>query len=131
MLMCKEVTSLATSKILEERGWGKIPYAHGVSALEKFLFRCCSASLPSTFSSYYLLFIHIHNYFSFNSLHYLQVNGTNMGTRMVSFYAYLFIESLEEDFLNSEDFFSSPPPPPLVLPRAKCPYFLVLSMSLY
>ena len=56
-------------------------------------------------SSYPLLtyFILTHNNFSFNSLHYLQVKGTAMGIRMAPFYANLFIGSLDEDFLNSED----------------------------
>jgi len=39
----------------------------------------------------------------FNSLHYLQVKGIAMGTRMAPSYANLYMGSLEEDFLNSED----------------------------
>jgi hypothetical protein len=36
------------------------------------------------------------------SLHYIQVKGTDMGTRMAPYYD-IFMGSLEEDFLNSED----------------------------
>ena len=45
----------------------------------------------------------IHNNFSFNLLHYPQVKGTTMGTRIAPSYANHFMGSLEEDFLNSED----------------------------
>ena len=48
-------------------------------------------------------FILTHNYFSFNSLHYLLVKGPAIGTRMAPSYANLFMGSLEEDFMNSED----------------------------
>ena len=44
-----------------------------------------------------------HSKFSFKSLHYLQVMGTAIGLRMAPYYANLFMEFLEEDFLNSED----------------------------
>ena len=48
-------------------------------------------------------FILTHNYFTFNSLHYLQVKATAMGNRMACSYANLFMGSLEDDFLNSKD----------------------------
>ena len=77
------------------------PHSHGLSAHEKFLFRHSPASCPS---SHFLLspthFILTDNYFSFNSLYYLQ-EGTTTGTRMAPSYANLFMGSLEEDFLNS------------------------------
>ena len=94
LLVTIDATSLYTN----------IPHTHGLSALEKFLSKRPPASHPaSNFLVSLTHFILTHNYFSFNSLHYLQVKGTAMGTRMAPSYANLFMGSLEEDFLNSED----------------------------
>ena len=65
--------------------------------------RCSYPDSSTPFLLYFTHFILINNYFSFNSLHHLQVKGTAMGTRMALSYANLFMGSLEEDFLNLED----------------------------
>ena len=43
------------------------------------------------------------NHFSFDSRHYLQVKGTAMGTHIAPSYANLFMDFLEQDFLQSAE----------------------------
>ena len=46
-------------------------------------------------------FILKHNYFLFNNQHYLQIQGTAMGTRMAPSYANIFMASLEQQMLTT------------------------------
>ena len=39
------------------------------------------------------------NNFTFNSAHYLQINGTAMGTRVAPTYANLFMDSIERKYI--------------------------------
>ena len=62
-----------------------IPHTHDISDLAKFLSKRPPASRPaSNFLVSLTHFILTHNYFSFNSLHYLQVKSTAMGTTLIS-----------------------------------------------
>ena len=48
--------------------------------------------------------IHIiltNNNFTFNGVHYLQIQGTAMGTRMAPLYANIFMDKLEREFLQT------------------------------
>ena len=82
LLVTIDVTSLYTN----------IPHTYGLSALEKFLSRCPPTSRPATHFLVALTpFILTHNYLSFNSLHFLHVKVTAMGTRMAPSFANLFL----------------------------------------
>ena len=54
---------------------------------------------PTTYLTKMIELILKLNNFSFNEEHYLQVQGTGMGTRMAPSYANLFMAKLEEDLL--------------------------------
>ena len=82
-----------------------IPHTHGLLLWNISLINVHPHTLPSTqFLVKLTQFILIHNNFSFNSHHYLQIKGTAMGTRMAPSYANLFMDQLEQKLLNSEHY---------------------------
>ena len=88
MLISMDVNSLYT----------KIPHADGVAACRTFLNKHNIQSDIATDIPILMDFLLRHNTFTFNDKHYLQTNGTAMGTKMAPAYAKNFMESVENSF---------------------------------
>lgn len=91
LLVTMDVTSLYTN----------IPHNEGVLACKKFFIEHGNNQFPADDLEKVMHFILTNNYFSFNSKHYLQVQGTAMGTKMAPSYANIFMAYLEKDMLSS------------------------------
>ncbi|XP_064479668.1 uncharacterized protein LOC135392988 isoform X2 [Ornithodoros turicata] len=89
LLVTLDVSSLYTN----------IPHDDAEAPFSKYSDSSCDPSVVSTL----LELILKNNNFEFNDGHYLQVNGTAMGTKMAPNYANLFVGSLEEAFLSTRE----------------------------
>ena len=80
-----------------------IPHDEGVQAIRRFLNAHSSIddNLDIDGLAKSAEFILKHNYFSFDNQHYLQKQGTAMGTKMAPAYANIFMAVLEEEFLSN------------------------------
>ena len=61
----------------------------------KFYFKKINSGIPTHHLMKLLELILQSNNFTFNKEHYLQINGTAMGTRVAPMYANLFMDSIE------------------------------------
>ncbi len=81
-----------------------IPHKDGRDAIERVLNSRDPTENPSTESLLDLLDLILKcNNFDFNGKHYLQVNGTAMGTRVAPTYANLFMADFEERYVYTLD----------------------------
>ena len=91
LLVTLDVTSLYTN----------IPHEEGIAAVADYLSRYRSPdALPSNQSLLKLLrMVLTKNNFNFNEQHFLQTNGTAMGTRVAPSYANIFMARFEEQYV--------------------------------
>ena len=89
ILVTLDVSSLYTN----------IPHDEGITACSRALEMRPSPSPPTTYLARMIHQILTLNNFTFNGEHYLQTQGTAMGTRMAPSYANLFMAELEETLL--------------------------------
>lgn len=90
-LVTMDVTSLYTN----------IPHTDGIlAAISSYGdSNFCLDVSPSTLETLLRLVLE-YNHFEFDSEHYLQINGTAMGTKMAPTYANIFMASLETEFIG-------------------------------
>ena len=94
LLVTMDVTSLYTN----------IPHDEGIAACKK-VWDSRRVKMPSTESLVKLLEHTLQlNNFMFNGEHYLQINGTSMGTKMAPSYANIFMDDLEQRLLSQASF---------------------------
>lgn len=80
-----------------------IPHDEGLAALRWSLNGRVDGAEPSSdFLTGLAELVLTKNAFSFEGLHYLQIKGTAMGTRMAPSYANIFMGRLEQEFLSRE-----------------------------
>ena len=77
-----------------------IPHEDGIKAMHTFL-TIHAPDSPANDLARIAEFVLKHNHFTFNGEHYLQMNGTAMGTKFAPAYASIFMAVLEEEFLAS------------------------------
>ncbi|XP_064472509.1 uncharacterized protein LOC135386983 [Ornithodoros turicata] len=90
LLVTLDVSSLYTN----------IPHEDGIAAAEKAFSKYSDTPYDPCILSTFLNLILKNNNFEFDGKHYLQVNGTAMGTKMAPNYANIFMGALEEEFLS-------------------------------
>ncbi|XP_064475493.1 uncharacterized protein LOC135389367 [Ornithodoros turicata] len=93
ILVTLDVSSLYTN----------IPHDDGVLAAEEAFQNYSGHAFDHIVLSTFLNLILKNNNFEFDGKHYLQVNGTAMGTKMAPSYANIFMGSLEEGFLSKRE----------------------------
>lgn len=94
VLFTLDVTSLYTN----------IPHTEGLDSNKIYLNKRTSQAIPTPFLIKLMDFVLKNNNFSFNGQHYIQAQGTAMGTKMAPSYACLFMGDLEQRILdNSPD----------------------------
>ena len=71
--------------------------------MEEEFFPKTNCVIPTRFLSKMLELILKCNNFTFNRKHFLQVNGTAMGTRVAPTYAYLFMAHFEEKYVYTHN----------------------------
>ena len=77
-----------------------ISHDDGISAIAEVLSTRDINSHPSTYTILKMLeLVLTHNNFTFNKQHYLQINGTAMGTRVAPTYANLFMSIFEKNYI--------------------------------
>ena len=91
ILVTMDVTALYTN----------IPHNEGIAACTEALETRNDPTPPTSFLSKLITLILTLNSFVFNGIHYLQTQGTAMGTSMAPNYANLFFGKLEKIFLES------------------------------
>ncbi|XP_060066994.1 uncharacterized protein LOC132547247 [Ylistrum balloti] len=91
-LVTADVSSLYTS----------IPHRDGILAAKRALDTRGDNSPPTWILLRFLHFVLTCNCFRFNNQHYLQIQGTSMGTKCAPNYAVLFMDQLETNFLTSQ-----------------------------
>lgn len=79
-----------------------IPHSDGLKATSEALLKRQQKHPPTFFLLKLILFILKKNNFTFDNQHYLQTQGTSMGTRMAPNYSIITMAKLEEDFLNTQ-----------------------------
>lgn len=92
ILMTADVKSLYTS----------IPHREGILATKEKLETRAEKEIPTWIILRFIHFILTKNCFEFNNEFYLQTNGTSMGTKMAPEYAIIFMDNLEQKFLESQ-----------------------------
>ena len=90
ILLTLDVSSLYTN----------IPHAEGIEACELAFEQRTTRASPTAFLVRMIEQILTMNNFEFNGEHYLQTQGTAMGTRMAPSYANLFMGRLESQLLQ-------------------------------
>ncbi|XP_064469936.1 uncharacterized protein LOC135384676 [Ornithodoros turicata] len=90
LLVTLDVSSLYTN----------IPHEDGIAAAERAFSRYSDTPYDPCVLPTFLNLILKNNNFELDGKHYLQVNGTAMGTKMAPNYANIFIGTLEEEFLS-------------------------------
>ncbi|KAJ8029907.1 Proline-rich transmembrane protein 1 [Holothuria leucospilota] len=80
--------------------YSNIPHVEGVQACEDFLRKCGFEENFLRDICSIIRFILLHNHFEFNSRHFLQIQGTAMGTKMAPSYANVFMDALEQKLLS-------------------------------
>ena len=93
LLITLDVSSLYTN----------IPHEEGLRASEHFLNKRKNTTIPTDFLIKLMEFVLTHNNFEFNGKHYVQKQGTAMGTKMAPSYACLFMGNLEDKFLSAAE----------------------------
>ena len=94
LMVTMDVTSLYTN----------IPHDEGTTACHNLL-RCLQPTeIPIEDTALLIDFVLKHNHFEFNDRHYLQTNGTAMGTKMAPTYANIFMSVLEGQFLQNSEY---------------------------
>lgn len=94
ILVTVDVTALYTN----------ISTTQGLSAVEHFLSKRPPGTKPDTnFIVQLTKMVLSMNNFRFQDKHFLQINGTAMGTRMAPAYANLYMGRLENNFLSSQE----------------------------
>ena len=78
-----------------------IPLEESLEIMEKEFFPKTNCVIPTTYLVRMLELILKCNNFTFNRKHFLQVNGTAMGTRVAPTYANLFMAHFEETYVYS------------------------------
>lgn len=91
ILVSMDVTSLYTN----------IPHDDGITACKEVWEQRDIKDPPTECLIQLLELVLKHNNFTFNGEHYLQINGTAMGTKMAPSYANIFMGKLEKQLLNS------------------------------
>ena len=89
-----DVTSLYTN----------IPHEEGLESNKRYLNLRSDLVIPTDFLITLMDFVLKNNNFTFNDEHFLQTQGTAMGTKMAPSYACLFMGDLEERFLDQATF---------------------------
>ena len=81
--------------------YNSIPHTEGINACRSFINR--HTTDPALINEIPILvdFILNHNLFKFNNDHYLQINGTAMGTKIAPAYANISMDAIEISFLSS------------------------------
>jgi hypothetical protein len=90
-LVTADVSALYTS----------IPHQDGIMACNAALNRRHAPTIPTSTIIRFIKFILSKNNFSFNNDHYIQIQGTAMGTKMAPSYANIFMGELEGRFLHT------------------------------
>jgi hypothetical protein len=90
LLLTMDVVSLYTN----------IPHDEGIEACKEAWDTRVDPDIPATYLVKLLTHVLKLNNFEFNDQHYLQVNGTAMGTKMAPSYANIFTGKLETDLLH-------------------------------
>lgn len=93
LLVTMDVTSLYTN----------IPHDEGTAACLHLLKRMQPTEIPAVDIAVLIDFVLKHNHFEFNDRHYLQTNGTAMGTKMAPTYANIFMSELEGQILQNTE----------------------------
>ena len=91
ILVSMDVTSLYTN----------IPHADGIAACKEVWEQRSNQNPPTECLVQMLTLVLKHNNFTFNGEHFLQINGTAMGTKMAPSYANIFMGKLEKQILDS------------------------------
>lgn len=91
ILVSMDVTSLYTN----------IPHDDGIAACKEAWEQRTVKEPPTECLVEMLTMVLKHNNFTFNGDHYLQINGTAMGTKMAPSYANIFMGSLEKRLLQT------------------------------
>ena len=78
-----------------------IPHEDGIQKVKEFLKKHDAPQAELTLVETLLEHILKKNYFEFNNEFYLQISGTEMGTRCAPNYAIIFMAELEEEFLTT------------------------------
>lgn len=92
LLVTADVSALYTS----------IPHRDGILTAKKALDTRVILNPPTWILLRFLHFVLTKNCFSFNNKHYLQIQGTSMGTICAPNYAIIFMDNLETTFLQSQ-----------------------------
>ena len=71
-----------------------IPHDDGIAACRKIWEQRTVQELPTECLVEMLTLVLKNNNFTFHGSHYLQINGTDMGTKMALFYANIFMGDL-------------------------------------
>ena len=80
-----------------------IPHTEGLEANRGFLNKRIDQVVPTGFITRLMEFVLKNNNFTFNNEHYLQTQGTAMGTKMAPSYACLFMGDLELKLLHQSN----------------------------
>lgn len=91
ILVSMDVTSLYTN----------IPHEDGIAACKEVWDKRAVKTPPTECLIEMLTLVLKHNNFTFNGEHYLQINGTAMGTKMAPSYANIFMGRLEKQLLET------------------------------
>ena len=78
-----------------------IPHSEGLEACEIHLNKRASQTIPTPFLLSLIQFVLTKNNFFFSNRHFIQTQGTAMGTKMAPSYACLFMGVLEERILGA------------------------------
>ena len=81
--------------------YANIPHVNGVDASCKFLNDHCVTDISTDVLCSPLSFILTHNNFVFDDHNYLKASGTAMGTKMAPCFAYIFMASIEQTFIDN------------------------------
>nr|XP_039263152.1 uncharacterized protein LOC120339139 [Styela clava] len=90
-LVTMDVTSLYTN----------IPHKDGILAVEKYLSKYTTEKREIPYIKEAVNMVLDNNNFVFDGKHYLQINGTAMGTKMAPKYANIFMADLESEILET------------------------------
>ena len=80
-----------------------IPHPAGLSALKEVLENRLVKKIPTENLSKMAEFVLKNNLFEFNSKVFQQISGTVIGTKFVLLYACIYIDRVEQDFLETQE----------------------------
>ena len=84
--------------------YSSIPHNAGLNALKDALDNRESKSISTEDLIKMARFVLQNNYFEFNGIVKQQISGTAIGTKFAPTYAYIFMDKLETDFLNTQEY---------------------------